>query len=264
MLRAATAAACCLPLVLVSAEFDHSAWDRVLAAAVSATGEVDYGAVKKNPASLDDYVRSLAASSPDNRRELFPSRDAELAYWLNAYNALVMSGVVKAYPTKSVRDLGLLYGFFRRKDYQLGGAQVSLLSLENDVIRKRYRDARIHFAIVCASLSCPRLDPKAFTEANLGSALDRLTRQFLAERRNLEIDAQANTIHLSALFDWYKEDFGGTLEFVKKYVPDTTRARIESMRSPKLRYRDYDWSINDPGSRARAKAAWERELAGGR
>lgn len=146
----------------LAAQFDHSAWDRVLKKSTNVLGEVDYGALKKDRKDLDDYVRRLSEMSPDSKKDAFPTREAALAYWLNAYNALVMRAVVDAYPTKSVRDLGLLYGFFRRKDHTLGGTKISLLALENDIIRPRFNDARIHFAIVCASISCPLLDREAF------------------------------------------------------------------------------------------------------
>ena len=103
--------------------FDHSTWERVLKARVNAIGEVDYAALKANR-NLDEYIRLLGESSPANRPELFPSRAHQLAYWLNAYNAFVMKGVVDNYPTRSVRDLGALYGFFRRKDYTAGGVRI--------------------------------------------------------------------------------------------------------------------------------------------
>lgn len=241
--------------------FDHSAWDRVLKRIVNAIGEVDYAALKRDRAELDAYLAALARSSPDNRPELFPSKRDELAYWMNAYNALVTGAVAAQYPTKSVRDLGFLYGFFRRKEHTLGGRTMSLMSLEHDIIRRRYGDARIHFAIVCASLSCPRLAPEVFVGRTVDAQLDGLARQFLTERRGMSIDERANTIWLSALFKWYDDDFGDVLAFLKKYAGGEDRKRLDAMRSPRLRHYEYDWSINDPGSRARAKSEWERALA---
>jgi len=261
--------ACAAPLA--AAGFDHSLWDRILKARLNAIGEVDYAAIKADRKDLDDYIGRLAESSPDNRKELFGGRAGELAYWMNAYNALVTRGVVDGYPTRSVRDLGALYGFFRRKDYTLGGVKLSLQQLENDIIRKRYNEPRIHFGIVCASLSCPKLSRDAFTAENLESHLDRLTRQFVAERRNLTINAAAGEVTLSAIFNWYREDFekpegpaGAKLslvDYLKRYATGDQKKSLESIRQIKVKFHDYDWSINEPGSRAKARSELERELS---
>ena len=247
-----------------AASFDHQPWDRVLKASVNAIGEVDYASLKGH-AGLAAYAASLRATSPDNHPELFPNKAEELAYWINAYNALTTLGVAKAYPTKSVRDLGVLFAFFRRKEYVLGGRTLSLQQLENDIIRKRYREPRIHFAIVCASLSCPKLSRDAYTAANLEGQLDFQARQYFAETRNLAVSAVGRTVYLAAILDWYKEDFGGTkqalLAYVRRYAPPARLQEMDRLTNPNLSFRDYDWSINDPGSRARAHTAEERELA---
>jgi len=249
----------CTPL-LPAADFDHQPWHRILQSAVNEMGEVDYQALKGN-AALQAYVDALKATSPRSRK--FASREAELAYWINAYNALVTWGVARAYPTKSVRDLGALYGFFRRKEYTLGGQTMSLQQLENQIIRQGYHEPRIHFAIVCASLSCPKLSRRAYTAANLEEQLEFQTRQYFAETRNLHADAARNTVTLAAILDWYKEDFGNArpalLQYALRYAPANHAAH--RLKNPRLNFRDYDWSINDPGSRARAKTAEERELA---
>ena len=245
------------------AEFDHAPLEGIVKKYVNTRGEVDYAGLKADRAGLDAYVERIAGASPDSQTELFPSREHELAYWLNAYNALVLRAVVNAYPVASVRNLGGLlgYGVFLRKENTLGGVKMSLRSLENDVIRKRYKEPRIHFAIVCASISCPFLDREVFTGATLNAHLDRVTRAFLAQRRNLTVDSAKGEITLSALFDWYKEDYGDLLTFVRKYATPADRKAIEAVARPKIRHYDYDWSINDLGSRAKAKSPLERELA---
>ncbi len=245
-----------------AAEFDHAPWNALLSRHVNQIGEVDYAALKANRQPLDAYVAALAAASPDSRKELFPNRAAELAYWLNAYNALTAKGVVDHYPTRSVRDLGAIYGFFRRNDYTLGGVAMSLRFLENDIIRPRYKDPRIHFAIVCASISCPLLARQAFTGAQLEEQLDRLTRASLAETRNVSIDTKTGTVTLTSLFKWYAADFGPALAYIRRYsTPERARMLDQLGPTPRLRFFDYDWSINEPGSRAKAKLGFERELA---
>lgn len=254
-------------LAAEAVEFDHTVWERVLKEHVNAIGEVDYAAIKENPADLDRYVALLAETSPENRPRTFPTRGHELAYWLNAYNALTIKGVVDGWPVKSVRDLGgLPAALFRQKRFVVGGKRVSLDYIEHEVIRPRYRDPRIHFALVCAAVSCPRLDRDAFRGNNLDEHLERLTRQFFAERRNLHINGGKNEVWLSKLLDWYGKDFekdGRTvLGFVKSYAPEAARRRIETMKKPRLRFFSYDWSINSPGARGRATSPFERELAG--
>jgi hypothetical protein len=249
-------------LSAAAAEFDHSPWTALLSRHVNAIGEVDYAALKASRQPLDAYIAALAAASPDSRKEMFPNRAAELAYWLNAYNALTAKGVVDNYPTRSVRDLGAIYAFFRRNDYTLGGVAISLRYLENDIIRKRYQDPRIHFALVCASISCPLLAREAFTAARLEEQLDRLTRASLAENRNAAIDAKTGTLTLTSLFKWYAADFGPALAYIRRYsTPERLRLLDQLGPNPPVRFFDYDWSINEPGSRAKARLGYERELA---
>jgi len=245
-------------LLALAAGFDHSPWDRVLKRFVNAVGEVDYAAIKAEPAPIDAYLAAIASVSPDSHPQLFASAHDQLAYWLNAYNALVTKGVADAYPTKGVRHLGADFAFFKRAVYVAGNRRVSLDNIEHDTIRKRFAEPRIHFALVCAAVSCPRLDRDAFLPATLDAHLDRLTRQFLSERRNLLIDAAHNRITLSSLFKWYGADFQSVPAFLAHYVP-----AVASLRNPRLRYFEYDWSINEPGSRRRSASPFERELAAG-
>jgi hypothetical protein len=245
-------------LLALAAGFDYSPWDRVLKRFVNAVGEVDYAAIRAEPAPIDAYLAAIASVSPDSHPQLFASSHDQLAYWLNAYNALVTKGVADAYPTKGVRHLGADFAFFKRAVYVAGNRRVSLDNIEHDTIRKRFAEPRIHFALVCASVSCPRLDRDAFLPATLDAHLDRLTRQFLSERRNLLIDAARNRITLSSLFKWYGADFQSVPAFLARYVP-----AVAALRNPRLRYFEYDWSINEPGSRHRSASPFERELAAG-
>lgn len=255
-----------LPLLAPAAGFDHSAWDRVLKRSVSEIGEVDYGALKKDHAEFDQYLEQLRAVSPVNKPELFPTRAEQMAYWINAYNALVTKGIVDHYPVKSVRNIGLLFSFFRSKDWVVGGETMSLDHIEHDTLRAKYGDPRVHVAIVCASLSCPKLSRNAFTAENLDRQLDELLRAFVAERRNVLIDPQANTITYTQIFQWYGGDFeksskGTLLDYIRPYLSEEQRKQIAAMKSPRIRFKAYDWAINDPGSRARASSPYERELA---
>lgn len=256
-------AAAGLPLYsAVPGEFDHSEWDAIVRAHVNRAGEVDYAAIKANRAALDRYIEALAAASPDSHGARFPQRSDQLAYWINAYNALVTRGVVDAYPTRSVRDLGLRFGFFKRPAYVLGGRKLSLQILENEIIRGRYKDPRVHFAIVCASVSCPRLAREAYAGAKLEEQLDGAVRASLAEPRMVSIDPGAKTLRLTSLFKWYAADFGPVPAFLRRYLSPERGRELEALgANPRVGFADYDWSINDPGSRAKARQPEERALA---
>jgi hypothetical protein len=244
---------------------DHAVWDRVVKKHVSAIGEVNYGALQKDRGDLDAYVKWLGEVSPETQAAQFPTKSDELAYYINAYNAFTTAGVVGSYPTKSVRDLGWVFGFFRRDDYTMGGRKISLTDLENKLIRsERYREPRIHFAIVCASLSCPKLTREAFTADNLERLLDAGARQFVNERRNVYVNGA--TVTMSEIFKWYEADFlwkaPSTLEFAKQYAAPALKAALDKLpANVRPKYFDYDWAINDPGSRAKAKSEFEREIS---
>ena len=246
------------------APFDYSAWERMLRKHVAENGEVNYAAIQKDRADLDSFVALMAKVSPENSPALFPTPAHELAYYINAYNALVTVGVAKSYPTKSVRDLGALYGFFRRDEYMLGGRKISLLTLERKHIQSRkYSDPRIHFAIVCASLSCPKLSREVFEGAKLDAQLAAVARMFVAERRNVLVEDGGIT--LSEIFKWYDADFRWkaptALDFIKLHAAPELKAKLDASAKAKIKFVEYDWAINDPGSRAKAKSPYERELA---
>ncbi len=256
--------------------FDHSLLDRVLKESVNRIGEVDYNRLKQNPVELQRYVRSLAEASPASRPALFPTRDDQLAYWLNAYNAFVLNAVAAEYPVKSVRDLGLLYSFFWRRKFVAGGQQITLTHLEDEIIRKGFREPRIHFALVCASISCPFLPREAFTGAALQKQLDAAARQFINQRRNFTVDASAGVVYLSGLYDLRdyasadfllelsKRNLGRKLtmlDYIRPYLTPENLKQLDTLKNPKLKFYDYDWSINDLGSRARARLSQEREIS---
>ncbi len=256
-----------LPLLaaISGAVFDHAPWDALLKRHVNAAGEVDYAALKRARQPLDTYVAALTAQSPDSHPAAFPTRADQLAYWINSYNALTIKGVLDAYPTRSVRSLGRAFGFFRRQDYTLGGRRLSLQDLENTIIRARYHEPRIHFAIVCASVSCPLLLRDAYTGANLEAQLDHATRASLAQARMVTIDAATRAVRLTMLFSWYAKDFGGVatvLPFVRRHLAPGRQKEMDALGAkPRVQYLEYDWSVNDPGARARSRYAYERAMS---
>ncbi len=237
--------------------FPHSLLDAVLQEHVTPAGTVDYGKLGAD-ARLGRYVAHLARYSPASHPKLFPTRAHELAYWCNAYNALVLYGVTKHWPIASVRDVqvdawvsaGEGQGFFYALKFTLGGQRINLYDLENKTIRG-YGDARIHAAINCASLGCPVLDRHAFMPDTLDAHFDRLMRSMVAEDRNLTVDHGARTLRASAIFDWFAEDFGDPLAYWISFSDPAGKAELERARDGaySIEFVDYDWGINLLGSR---------------
>ena len=247
--------------------FSHEIWDRVLGRYVDSSGLFDYVAMKQNEGDLERYSRLLAAFSPDSNPELFPTEAARLAYWINGYNAAAIQTVLHYYPIKSVLEVkrpALLFffpgksGFFYFQRSTFGAKQYSLYHLENKVVRERFEDPRIHFALNCASKGCPKLPRDAFSAENLDAELDRETRKFLSEQRNLRLDHHQRTLYLSEIFDWYEDDFvdwyhrkfparkASVVAYIEHYAAaDRAKELHDGANGYSVQFTPYDWSLND-------------------
>jgi hypothetical protein len=248
--------------------FPHAELDRVQQRFVDERGRVDYPGLVADRGGLDTYYRRLAAVSPHSHPERFPRREDEIAYWINAYNASTLVAVLEAWPIESIGDIrpplvlrpvlwgkSAMAGFFFFQEVVLGGETINLLDLENKVIRP-YGEPRIHFAINCASLGCPRLPQRAFSAVGLEAELDRETRRFFADPEKLRIDHDARTVHLSSILDWFEGDFSGwlkqqgvggsptLLDYVRRYVPAERQAEMDRARDYDVSFIEYDWGLN--------------------
>jgi hypothetical protein len=178
-------------------------------------------------------------------------RSEKLAFWINAYNALTIQGILEFYPLKSVKDkVNRILGFNIWDDYPMtvNGEKYSLNDIEHKILRKM-GEPRIHFAIVCASVGCPKLRSGAYTGAKLNAQLDEQTRNFFAQPRNFRIDRDRDTVSLSSILDWFGEDFGGSdrakLSLASKYLSEEKDREFLRLEKPKVKYLDYDWSLNE-------------------
>lgn len=177
-------------------------------------------------------------------------RDASLAWHLNAYNAWVLHNILKKYPTEGPLDGEML--FFHGKRIVISGKKTSLHQLEQEVIRPTFKEPRVHFALNCASASCPPLAAAPFSAERLESSLDALAREFLNRNpRALRLDNGGKTVRLSKIFDWYTEDFGGH-DGIVPYVNRYRDTKIPA--GARVRFMDYDWSLNE----ATGGGAWRR------
>ncbi len=225
--------------------FDHSEFDRVLKAFVNDRGLVDYNAISRD-SGFSSYMQSLKTVTIN---EL--SRNGQLALWLNAYNAVTIDKVIKRKPKKSVREtliprVWTSTKFFTSKEHLVAGRRLSQDDIEHEILRKVFKDPRIHFAIVCASSSCPPLARFAFTAENVQTKLEEETRKYIHSTRGTRIDYAENTLYLSKIFDWFEGDFisasGSVLEFIKPYLAKEAMAFLQ--REPKITYIHYDWALN--------------------
>ncbi|MBI4482909.1 MAG: DUF547 domain-containing protein [Acidobacteria bacterium] len=240
-------------------QFSHERFDAVLKQFVDSRGLVDYAALKKRPRDLDDYVRLLAASSPENAPALFPSKNHELAYWINAYNALILREVVGRYPEiHSIKELAKWFlGDAFDKENVVGGKELSFNHIEHQILRPRFGEPRIHFMINCASLSCAPLPREAATAENLERLLQQQAQRFFRLPWNARVDRQENQVYLSKYFDWFPEDFTGwygkkfgkskatVVDYVKLFLPDQDRRYLDAHGDAEVEFVSYDWSLND-------------------
>ena len=258
---------CLIPIILIgllqappaAAEpFDHTGFDAILRAYVNELGQVDYASLKADRSGLDAYVAALGKTSPKSHPDLFPTREEKLAYWINAYNAFVLLGVIDAYPVKSVKDIKYLSGFFNRTWVTAGGESYTLNNIEHDILRAEFKEPRIHAAINCASVGCPRLEASAFFAEGIDEKLETVMRNFLNESRNVTIDASAKRVTLSKILDWFDSDLTGwyeaqydvddahVLDYVSLFIKGELAKGMN--RTWEVRFHDYDWSLNDQTS----------------
>lgn len=211
---------------------DHQKWHVLLQKYVTDKGNVDYKGFKKDVKALQVYLDGLAANVPQKSW----SRNAILAYWINAYNAYTVKLILDNYPLKSIKDIKDPWG---RKLFTLGTKKYSLEEIEHEILRKM-NEPRIHFAINCASFSCPNLSNQAYTEAKLESQLEAGAKAFVNDKTKNTITA--NSIEISKIFDWFSGDFktkGTVIDYLNQY------SAVKINKNAKVKYKEYNWSLND-------------------
>ncbi len=212
--------------------FDHTSWNTLLQQYVSENGNVDYKGFKNNRIALNAYLRLLGETVPSDEW----SREAQLAYWINAYNAFTVKLIIDNYPTKSIKDINKPWDY---RFIKIGPKWYTLNDIEHKILRKM-DEPRIHFAINCASVSCPKLLNEAFTETELESQLTEVSKGFLQDATRNEISE--DQIRISKIFRWFGKDFkkdGSLIDFLNKY------ADIEISPKAKVSFKDYDWNLNE-------------------
>lgn len=209
-------------------------------------GLVDYSGLKSNPKDLNQYLELAASIS----KETFEgwSKNEQLAFLINVYNAQTLDLVADNYPVNSIKDIaGDSGGPWEQPIVTLFGEKRTLDALENEIIRGNYPEPRIHFALVCAALGCPKLINEPYNPEILDKQLEKQTKLFLMDSDKNSIDLRNKVLLLSPIFDWFKEDFilqsGSIIKFVSPYFG------IETTGEFKIEYKNYDWTLNDLSSK---------------
>ncbi|MCM2373962.1 DUF547 domain-containing protein [Aporhodopirellula aestuarii] len=239
-------------------QIDPRNWDALLKRYVDENGNVNYAGWKQSAAdvqALEAFLRYLSSANPNAEA----SQAAKFAFWINAYNALTVHGILREYPTTSIRNhTAKLIGYNIWDDLLLtvGGKPYSLHQMEHEVLRKM-GEPRIHFAIVCASRSCPRLLSEAYTAEKLDAQLIANTKVFFAKPGNFQYDAAGHRFQLSSILDWFGEDFGrdqaAQLRTIAPYLPSREAYDAAIANSVSVSHLDYDWGLNDQASARTAR-----------
>lgn len=212
---------------------NHTVWNDLLKKYVSSTGKVNYKGLKNEKSKIENYINQLTGFTTQTDW----SRNEKLAYWINLYNATTVKLILDHYPLKSITDL---YGGkpWDKKLVTIGSKSYSLNKIENDIIRPKFNDARIHFAVNCAAKSCPKLMNSAFMPDKLNYQLNKQAKAFInSSKNNISPDA----ITISKIFEWYKDDFkhGDVIAFLNQY----SNTKINPNAS--INYNEYDWNLNE-------------------
>jgi len=228
-------------------EVDHSTWNRLLQKHVDNDGQVAYqawNASQNDRRALEDYLTQLSTAGPGRATP----KAATLAFWINAYNALTVHGILREFPTTSIRQhtskLGG-YNIWKHLQLYVNGTPYSLNHVEHEILRK-LNEPRIHFAIVCASISCPRLLNEAYSAGQLEEQLESNARDFFSRSRNFQYEP--GQMRLSSILDWFDEDFGAKqrdqLKTIAPWLPGKDAQQAARTGQVRVRYLDYDWNLN--------------------
>ncbi|MCH7413586.1 DUF547 domain-containing protein [Belliella sp. R4-6] len=221
----------------------HKEFDALLKKHVSSSGVVDYKGFIEDKAKLHIYCDLLSNNAPDRKTW---TKEEQLAYWINAYNAFTIKLIADNYPVESIQDLHpkikipLVNTVWHIKFFKIGGQDASLDEIEHKILRKEFDEPRIHFAINCASYSCPPLLNEAFVAEKVDAQLDKVAKSFINDHKRNKISA--DKIEVSKIFSWFKGDFtknGSLIDYLNKY------SKVKINPKAKVSHLDYDWSLNE-------------------
>jgi hypothetical protein len=228
-----------IALFAVLSEPNYSAWNALLHKYYDPAKGMDYAALKAHDELALESVRAQLGRVDVNSL----SQKQQLAYWINVYNVNVVTTAVEHYPVRSIRDIStdpiIRLNVFKKERVPYGATKISLDDVENARIRAAFHDPRIHFAINCAAKSCPPIRMEPYSGDRIDAQLDDQVRRFLSRTVRLERKGDMMVVHVSRILDWFNNDFGDKLAFLRRYVSVPPAGKTE------FKYDDYDWSLND-------------------
>ncbi|MCZ6521430.1 MAG: DUF547 domain-containing protein [Bacteroidetes bacterium] len=222
---------------------NHLLWTNLLQKHVDDRGWVDYRGFQEDRNQFNEYLKELSYQDPDKWQG---SKEQQMAFWINAYNAFTIQLILDHYPVNSIRDIGgkiqipRISSPWDMKFIEIGGKKYDLNNIEHGILRKEFNDPRIHFAVVCASFSCPRLRNEAYSADNLELQLEEDAHIFINDSTRNSI--QSDKLWLSKIFSWYKGDFTrgqSLISFLNQYTD------IEVSGKAKIDYMPYNWRLNE-------------------
>lgn len=218
--------------IVKEAPTNHKIWNDLLAKNVTSNGSVSYKGFIDNKVKLQEYLDILAQKIPEDSW----SKNAKLSYWINAYNAFTIKLILDNYPLKSIKDINNPWG---KEFITLASKKYSLEDIEHKILRKM-NEPRIHFAINCASFSCPNLLNEAFLEETMEVQLEKTAEAFINDKTKNTITA--NQIEISEIFNWFSSDFksnGSVIDYLNRYSSVKINAKA------KTKFKDYNWNLNE-------------------
>ncbi len=225
---------------------DHAHWDNFLKRYISEDQDLnmyvlDYRKVTKvDKKALKNYLKSLQALNPRSY-----NRNEQFAYWVNLYNALTVDLILDNYPVASIRKIGGWFGLgpWDSDIAKVAGKKLTLNDIEHRILRPIWKDNRIHYAVNCASISCPDLFPAAWVGSTVETMLEQAARRYARQRKGIELNG--NKLKLSSIYNWYRDDFGNRQQLLKhlaRYAPKDLSAELAGFKGD-IEYR-YNWSLN--------------------
>jgi hypothetical protein len=242
--------------LIVTQALTMADYAEVLKEYVDSSGRVDYKRLKNNRQKLDKFNAIIGSVAPANY-ESWTDED-KIAFLINAYNSLTLEAIIDNYPTESIRDIS---GVWDRRKFKVVSREMTLDEIEHEILRKEFNEPRIHMALVCASIGCPKLNTEPFTGETLNTQLDKQTKAFLAIPDNFRIDRSSKKVYVSSIFKWFGEDFEKSygqkenivnlngketafINFISQYLMPTEKEYL-LQGGYGVSYLDYDWSLND-------------------
>lgn len=232
-------------------DVDHAAWDGILKTYLDAGHEsginrFDYAGLKASGEDMDrlrNYLLALTGLDPRTR-----SRDVQMAYWINLYNALTVWVVTQDYPVDSIRDIksGLItFGPWERELVTVAGQSLTLDNIEHNILRPIWKDARIHYAVNCASIGCPNLAADAYRADNLEALLEQGAREYINHPRGARVEG--GELEVSSIYEWFQVDFGGNVGGVLAHLRNYANPELAASLAGFDDFdHDYDWDLNAP------------------